>query len=460
MRVKEICARQRDYFFSGATRSISFRRDALKKLLGAIQARESELFDALTNDLGKAPMESYLTEISVVTQEIRYALAHLARWSRPVRVPTPLVHFPAKSRIYHDPLGVVLILAPWNYPFQLAVAPLVAAIAAGNCAVVKSSRMSPAVGKKIAEMIADIFPPEYVACVDSALDSNDDILAERYDHILFTGSEAVGKSVMAAAARNLTPVTLELGGKSPCIVDETADIELSAKRIVWGKFLNAGQTCVAPDFILVHRSVKGALIEALKKSVAALYSETPLASRDLAKIVNVRHWERLVQLLPGPSEREIIVFGGEVDRENRRIAPTILDQVTFDSPVMREEIFGPILPILEYDSLDETLETLQKRPTPLALYLFTKNRAMERRVFETLRFGGGCVNDTVVHLSNHHLPFGGVGPSGMGAYHGRTGFETLSHRKSVLHKGLWFDVPLRYPPYLAKIFRLVRLILR
>lgn len=460
MRVQEICARQREYFLSGATRSISFRRCALKKLLDAIKEHENDLFDALAADLGKAPMEGYLTEISVVTQEIRYAIRHLARWSRPVCVATPLVHFPAKSRIYHDPLGIVLILAPWNYPFQLALAPLVAAIAAGNCAVVKSSRMSPAVGGIIAKLVADLFPPEYVACVDSAVDSNDDVLAERYDHILFTGSGSVGKSVMAAAARNLTPVTLELGGKSPCIVDETADVELSAKRIAWGKFLNAGQTCVAPDFILVHQSVKEPLIEALKKKITAFYSETPLTSLDLARIVNARHWERLVQLLPGPTERERIVAGGEVDRQNCRIAPTILDRVTFDSPVMREEIFGPILPILEYASLDETLSALERRPTPLALYLFTKNRATERRVFETLRFGGGCVNDTVVHLSNHHLPFGGVGPSGMGAYHGRTGFETLSHRKSVLHKGLWFDVPLRYPPYLAKIFRLVRLILR
>lgn len=460
MRVKQLCSLQREFFFSGATRPTEFRKDALKKLLASIRRHEDEILDALHTDLGKAPMEGFLTETMIVKQEIQYALRYLSRWVRPRRAATPLVHFPASSRIYNDPLGVVLILAPWNYPFQLCLAPLVAAIAAGNCAVIKSSRLSGATGAAIQKVIAEAFPPEYVACVDSSIDTNDDILAERYDHILFTGSEYVGKIVMAAAARNLTPVTLELGGKSPCIVDSTANVELSAKRIVWGKWLNAGQTCVAPDFILAHRQVKEPLIEALKKYIVQFYGEDPANNPDFPKIVNRHHFERLANLLPGPEEAEKVRFGGILNERTGRIAPTLLDSATFESRIMREEIFGPILPIIEYESTDEILRTLLQKPTPLALYIFTKNQELARHVTGTLRFGGGCVNDTVVHQANHHLPFGGVGASGMGAYHGRTGFETFSHRKGVLTKSLLFDFPVRYPPYLDRLFRLLRKIFR
>jgi len=405
-------------------------------------------------------MEGYSAETAMVKEEIRTAIHHLKRWMKPKRVKTPLLHFPSKSRIESRPLGVTLILAPWNYPFQLCLIPLVAAIAAGNCAVVKPSRMSPTTGKVIEKIIAETFAPEYVACVDLTADSYDDILAEKYDSIFFTGSESVGKKVMAEAAKQLTPVTLELGGKSPCIVESSADIPVTARRIVWGKFLNAGQTCVAPDYILVDRKIAPALIEALQQTITAMFGKNPVTNPDFPHIISDRHFQRLISLLPGSGDKEKIITGGENDPRTRKIAPTLIANTDFDSPVMQEEIFGPLLPIIEYDDLDETVRFLQRRPSPLALYLFTRNKQIEKDVLPALRFGGGCVNDTIVHLANPALPFGGVGASGMGQYHGQHGFETFSHQQSILTKGLWLDLPFRYAPYTEKIFRLMRLLMR
>ena len=460
MKVSEIYRQQREFFFGGKTRAVEFRLAALKLLLESITRHQDEILEALHSDLGKSSAEGYMTEVSVVKQEIRYARRHLRRWAKPRRVATPHIHFPARSTIYTEPCGVVLILAPWNYPFQLCMAPLVGAIAAGNCGIVKPSKISANVSRVIGKILSDVFSSEYIACVNLVENSYEDILAESFDHILFTGSEYVGKLVMSAAAKHLTPVTLELGGKSPCIVDPSADVALAAKRIAWGKFLNSGQTCVAPDYILAHKSVAKPLIEELKKNIVAFYGERPLENPDYPKIINRRHFERLADLFPGPEEREKILFGGEVSLAAMKIAPTIITRVSFESRVMQEEIFGPLLPVIEYENLDETIQLLQRKPSPLALYLFTRSQSAEHKVIGALRFGGGCVNDTVIHFSNHHLPFGGVGASGMGAYHGRLSFETFSHHKGILKKSNWYDMPLRYPPYTERIFKLIKMILR
>ena len=460
MKISDLYALQHEFFLSGKTRPLEFRRKALTMLEQAITRHRGDIFDALSADLGKAPMEGYLTEVAVVQQELRYARRHLKSWAKPRRVATPWVHWPAKSFVLYEPKGVVLTLAPWNYPFQLCLAPVVGAIAAGNCVMVKPSKISANVSRVINVILGEVFQPEYVACVDLSANSYEEILDQPYHHILFTGSEYVGKLVMSAAAKHLSPVTLELGGKSPCIIDPSADLKLTSRRIVWGKFLNCGQTCVAPDYILVHRSIRDRLVEELKSRILEMYGENPLENPDYPKIINQRHFERLVNLIPGPEEKGKILFGAQADEAARKISPTLLGDISFDCRVMQEEIFGPILPIIAYDSLDETIRILQRRPKPLALYLFTQSRSIEHKVLSTLSFGGGCVNDAVVHFSNHHLPFGGVGASGMGAYHGKTSFETFSHAKSILKKSLWLDLPLRYPPYTDRIFKLVKMILR
>lgn len=460
MKIRELYELQSDFFLHGKTRPIKFRRKSLSLLLDAINRHQEEILDAMTADLGKARMEGYGTEVALVKQEIRYARAHLKSWMARRRVPTPIVHWPAKSFVSPEPKGVVLILSPWNYPFQLTLAPLVAALAAGNCAVVKPSRNSPRVTKTIQTLLDEIYSPEYVACVNMELNTYEEILAEDYGHIFFTGGEYSGIQVMKAAALHLTPVTLELGGKSPCLVDETADIPLAAKRIAWGKFLNAGQTCVAPDYLLVHERVAQPLVEEMKKNVVTFYGENPLENSDYPKIINHRHFQRLLDLLPTRNDPEKIAFGGYGDERTEKIEPTIITDAQFESRAMKEEIFGPILPVLVYQNLDDTIRDLQRRPLPLAFYLFTKNRETENKVLSHLRFGGGCVNDTVIHCASHHLPFGGVGGSGIGAYHGKTGFETFSHYRGIIKKATWCDLPFRYPPYTEKMFCLLRWIMR
>lgn len=442
MNMEELTAAQRAYFDRGATLPVSARRAALKKLERALRERENLLLAALKQDLNKHPFEAYETELGIVRAELQFALRHLARWTRPRRVVTPLAHFPSGSRICPDPYGVVLIMAPWNYPVQLTLVPLISALAAGNCAVVKPSAYAPATSAALAELLSALFPPEYVAVVEGGRAENTALLEQRFDYIFFTGSPEVGKSVMTAAAGHLTPVTLELGGKSPVIVAEDADLELAARRIVWGKFLNGGQTCVAPDHIWVKREQRDALVNLLGKYIVESYTAFPLKGEDLPRIINEKHFDRLLGLMGSGR----VAQGGRWDRARLRIEPTVLVDVTEDDPVMGEEIFGPILPVLTYDDLDGLIAHLQKKEHPLALYLFTRSRGTERKVLGRLRFGGGCVNDTVVHLATSRMPFGGVGNSGMGRCHGKYGFDTFTHYKSVLKKGR-LDVPVRYPPY-------------
>lgn len=451
----DVLVRQRDFFRSGKTLDVSVRMDYLKRLLQVIKESEAEILEALELDLGKAPFEAYATEVGMVLTEIRFALSHLKSWARPRSRRTPLMHFPATSRVYPEPLGVVLILSPWNYPFQLALEPLIAAVAAGNCAVVKPSRNAPNTGWTLERMMARCFPPEYVSVARGGDNLNQFLLEYGFDHIFFTGSAAVGRKVMSEAAKTLTPVTLELGGKSPCIVEQSANLELTARRIAWGKGLNAGQTCVAPDYVLVERKDQERLAEGLKKYFLAFYGATPLRNPDYPRIINEKHFDRLMELLRG----ETVFFGGGLDRHSLKIEPTVVTDTDLDSPLMKDEIFGPILPLIPYDRLEDVLDYINSVEKPLSLYLFTENRSLERQVMKTLSFGSGCINDTVVQVSNPHIGFGGVGASGMGSYHGKDGFETFSHKKSVLKKSTRLDLPFRYPPY-AKGMGLLKVFLR
>ncbi len=443
LELPDLLERQRSFFRSGKTLSVRFRLEHLARLKAALTEGEQEILGALEQDLGKPPFESYETELGMVLSEISCAQKHLRSWARREKRKTPPEHFPANSRVYKEPLGVVLILAPWNYPLQLTLSPLVSALSAGNCAIVKPSRYAPRTAEVVERIITRAFPPEYVAVVRGDGGVNRRLLELRFDHILFTGSTAVGREVMGAAAKHLTPVTLELGGKSPCLVEQSANLELAARRIAWGKCINAGQTCVAPDYVLVDRRHEKKLVDRLEKYLRAFYGALPLMNPDYPRIVNEKHFDRLLGLMEG----EAVAFGGGSDREALKIEPTILTNVDTDSPVMREEIFGPLLPVISYDRLDEALDFVKSGEKPLALYLFTGDRRVERKVLRSVSFGGGCVNDTIVHLANPHLGFGGVGESGMGAYHGKKGFDTFSHEKSVLKKSVRLDLPFRYPPY-------------
>lgn len=438
---------QRTNFNSHATKPYAFRMEALRALNAWIEAHEDAILDALHEDLGKSGFEGYLTEVAMVKQELKDAIKHLKGWMRPKRAATAVGQFPGKCRIYSEPYGVTLIMSPWNYPFQLTVAPLIGTLAAGNCAVVKPSAYSAATSALIRRMAEEIFSPELVKVVEGGRKENAALLEQHFDYIFFTGSPTVGRLVMEKASRYLTPISLELGGKSPVIVDETADIALTAKRLCWGKYINAGQTCVAPDYVLVHHSREQALIEALIEEIRRMYTSAPLANPELPKIINEHHFQRLAGLLGSGS----VAIGAQLDAETHQIAPTVLTDVDWDSPVMQEEIFGPILPILTYNKLDEALDKIRSRPRPLALYLFTTDSQTEAKILNEVSFGGGCVNDTVLHLATSHMPFGGVGESGMGGYHGRYSFDTFSHHKSILKRLSWPDVPLRYAPFGDKL---------
>lgn len=440
--MKELVAAQRQYFQTLETRPVTFRAAMLEKLEQALSQWEPRLTKALEADLGKAAFEAYATEIGFVRQEIRYLRRHVAAWAAPRRVPGSVVTFPGSTRVQSEPYGVALIIAPWNYPVQLALAPLAAALAAGNCAVVKPSEYAPETAGVLSRMLGAAFPQQYVAVVEGGVETTTDLLEQRFDSIFFTGSTPVGRVVMAAAARHLTPVTLELGGKSPCIITDDADLKLAARRIAWGKFINAGQTCVAPDHVWVTPRRQEELVYRLREAIERFYGRYPLQNPQLPRIVSQKHYDRLLSMLV-PSK--VVVGGASLD-EALRIEPTVMTGVTEDDRVMEEEIFGPILPILNYDDLETLTARLRRGPSPLALYLFTRDRQAKHRVMDGLSFGGGCVNDTVLHLSSHHAPFGGVGDSGMGAYHGRHGFDAFSHRKTILSRGA-LDLPLRYPPY-------------
>ena len=454
MEIKELAAAQRAYFNSGRTLPVENRVAALEKLRSGIRRYEGKIAAALKADLNKAPMESYMTETGMVLDEVGYLIKMTPRWARERRVPTPLAQFKSVSLVHPEPYGTVLVMSPWNYPFMLALEPAAGAIAAGNCVVIKPSAYAAETSKVIGELIGELFDPGFVAVVQGGRAENQALLDQRFDYIFFTGGTQVGRLVLEKAAVHFTPVTLEMGGKSPCIVDKSANIRLAARRLAFGKFLNAGQTCVAPDYVLVHKDVKDKLVSELKRSVAAFFGPEPLNCEDYPKIINEKHLQRLLGLLEGTN----ILFGGEA--RDGRMAPAVLDGVDGDSPVMGEEIFGPILPLLAFDELDEAISFVRARPKPLALYLFTTDKWVERRVLDTVPFGGGCVNDCVVHLASHHMPFGGVGNSGMGGYHGKDSFDTFSHRKSILKKANWLDLPMRYHPYSERNFKLIRKFLR
>ncbi len=447
---------QRAYFAKGEAHAVDFRLAMLEKLYDGINEWEEALTDAVEKDLGKCSFETFLCEIGMLKAEITHVRKHLKKWCRPKRVKTPLSQFPARSYTLACPRGNVLIMSPWNYPLLLTLGPLVDAIAAGNTAIVKPSAYAPATSNAIAALLGKLFPTEYIAVVTGGRQENEALLSEKFDLIFFTGSSAVGKVVLRHAAEHLTPAVLELGGKSPTIVDETADIALTARRIVFGKYLNCGQTCVAPDYVLCHRSVKERLVAAIKNEITAQYGEDPLAREDYGRIVNEKHFDRLLSLM----DEKKVVHGGESRREALQIAPTVMEDVTPDDAVMGEEIFGPILPILAFDDFDEIYGFIGRRPKPLALYLFSKNKKRIKDVTHRIAFGGGCINDTIIHLATTEMGFGGVGESGMGAYHGETGFETFSHRKSILDKGLHLDVPMRYRPYREKWIKMVKKIMK
>ena len=454
--INAIVAVQRKYFQSGATLPVSFRIDALRRLYDAVSGSEKEIHDALWKDLGKSGFESYMCETGLVLEEISYMLKHVRRFAGEKRVRTPLAQFHSRSYKKPSPYGVTLIMSPWNYPFMLTLSPLVDALAAGNTAVVKPSAYSPNTSEVIRQILTKCFEPQYVSVVTGGRAENTCLLHEHFDYIFFTGSQSVGKEVMRSAADHLTPVTLELGGKSPCIVDQTANIKLAARRIVFGKYLNCGQTCVAPDYVYCHRSVRDRLIKEIVKQIRRQFGKKPLDNKNYGKIINEKHFDRILGLI----DKEKVVFGGNSDRDALRIEPTVMDNVTFSDAVMQEEIFGPVMPVLTFDSLDEVIRNVNAMPHPLALYLFTSSKTAAKKVTARCGFGGGCINDTIIHLATTEMGFGGFGESGMGSYHGKTGFDTFTHYKSIVDKKTWLDLPMRYQPYRKMHEKMVRFFLK
>ena len=441
--MENILNKQREFFKSGATLSVKTRLEYLKKLKEVIKSKENAIFEAIKKDLGKSATEAYMCEVGLSLDEISYFQKNLKKFVKDKTVFTPLTNFHARSYIKSVPWGNVLIISPWNYPFLLSIEPLVDAVAAGNTVVLKPSAYSPFTSEIVREIVREVFPEEYVAVITGGREENRALLEQKFDYIFFTGSTNVGKEVLRKAAENLTPVSLELGGKSPCIVDKSSNIKLAAKRIVFGKFLNCGQTCVAPDYILCHKDVKDDLINYMKKEVLAQFGQNPLENDNYGKIINEKHFNRLCGLI----NQDKVVIGGKTSSESLKIEPTVMDNVTWDDAIMKEEIFGPILPVLTFESLDEVIETVESKPHPLALYIFSSDKQNIKEVTERCRYGGGCVNDVVVHLATPEMPFGGCGASGMGSYHGKFGFDTFTHKKSILDKKTWFDLPIRYQPY-------------
>lgn len=452
--IDQILAEQRAFFLSGQTREVSFRRQQLKRLQSAIVTHEAAIFEALKKDLAKSDFEAYASEVGMVLAELKHAIKHLSSWAKPTKVGTVLATFPASGRIHSEPYGVCLILSPWNFPFQLAIAPLIAAIAAGNCCVIKPSEFSSHTTSAIVKLIAETFEPRFVTAVTGEADVGRALTEQPFDLIYFCGAPAIGKLVMQAAAKRLTPVILELGGKNPCIVADDADIPTAARRIIWGKLLNTGQACVSPDFLAADHRIKDELLGALVETIGQFYGDDPATSPDYPRIISDRHFDRLMGLI----DSRTLVCGGQSSKSDRYIAPTIIDGVSWSDPLMEEEIFGPILPVITYQDLQEVLTELHALPRPLALYVFSTSRAVQQTVINTLSFGGGCINDTVLHYINPNLPFGGVGQSGIGSYHGRAGFDAFSHRKSILKKAIALDIKLRYPPFKNKLGLLRKLL--
>jgi len=447
MQISNQVSAQRKFYQSDKTKDIAFRIHQLQKLKSSIQKNEQIIIKSLQDDLGKSRLEAYATEVGFVLREINLFINNIKRWAKPKKVKDNIINFPSQNYIFHEPYGIMLIISPWNYPFQLCMSPLAGAMSAGNCVSLKPSEIAPHTSSVINKIISDTFDPDYVSVFEGDAAVSQELLNQRFDYIFFTGSDRVAKIIMNSAAKKLTPVTLELGGKSPCIVDETADINLAAKRISWGKFINAGQTCIAPDYILVHSSVKDKLINSLRKSIVSLYGENVKLCEDYARIINMHHFKRVLTLI----DNQKVVFGGNYDENSLFIEPTLMNEVSWDDKIMQEEIFGPILPIIEYDNLQEEVKKINVREKSLAFYLFTKNKQTEKIILNSCSFGGGCINDTISHIANSNLPFGGVGNSGMGCYRGKYSFETFSHKKSILKKATWIDIPLRYAPYKGKL---------
>ena len=451
--LKEIINKQRDFFNTNATKSVKYRIKILQRLKEAIRNNEVAILSALYKDLLKSKAEAYMSELAIVYAEINEALKNVRKWSRPEKVKGTISTFPAKNYIYSEPYGVVLIISPWNYPFNLAIAPLIAAIAAGNTAIIKCSKESVYTSKVIKYIINKAFSSNYIFCVDEDIDY-DELLNQRYDYIFFTGSQRVGKIVMNIASNKLIPISLELGGKSPCIIDETADIKLAARRVLWGKLLNAGQTCVSVDYVLIHSSVKDRFIKYLQKEIKKRYPNA-LNSDTYPRIINEHHYERLVNLI----KTEESIIGGRGDDVVRRLEPTILPDVDFDHEIMKEEIFGPLLPIIEYDDINNIIRIIKEHEKPLACYVFTRDEDTAKHIINSISYGGGCINDVILQVSNHYMPFGGVGSSGVGSYHGKFGFDTFSHKKSIVWSKTMIDLPIRYAPFNQLKFRILKKIL-
>ena len=447
---------QRTFFATGSTLNADYRITSLRKLKNCIKAHEQDIMNALRTDLGKGSQESYMCEVGLTLSEISYMLSHTRRFMREKTVATPLAQFASRSYVKPSPYGTVLIMSPWNYPFLLTMEPLVDALAAGNTAIIKPSAYSPATSEVISRIVGECFNPEYVAVVTGGRAENTCLLDADFDYIFFTGSKTVGKEVMRHAAEHLTPVTLELGGKSPCIVAPDADLKLAARRIVFGKYLNCGQTCVAPDYILCHSSVYEKFIEYVKAEIIRQFSDKPLENPEYGKIINEKHFNRILGLI----DRDKLVFGGASDADALRIEPVVMRDITEDDAVMKEEIFGPVMPVLSYDDTEGMIARINSHDHPLALYVFSGNKAFIKKITSSISFGGGCVNDTIIHLATSNMGFGGVGGSGMGSYHGHDGFNTFSHRKSIVDKKTWLDLPMRYQPYSGFMDKMIRMFLK
>lgn len=456
MDIKQLVDTQRKFFYTQYTKDIQHRLTVLKNIKSWIINNENLIIDALKQDLNKHQTESYMCEIGLVLSELNYQMKHIKKWSKDKRVKTPLAQFYGTSYKTYEPYGVTLIMSPWNYPFMLSIEPAIGAIAAGNTVIIKPSAYAPQVSHVIYQMIHETCDEEYVAVVEGGRKENTALLQQRFDYIFFTGSVNVGKLVMEKASHYLTPVTLELGGKSPCIIDDEKSLKLATKRVAFGKFINAGQTCVAPDYLLIKEDLKDLFLSYMKEVIHEFFGDTPLVHEDLVKIINQKHFDRLSQLL----ENQDIVIGGQKDQTSLKIAPTVVDHVLDNNPLMQEEIFGPILPIITYQDIDEAVDYINQREKPLALYIFSHQKSIQQKILKSCSFGGGCINDTIIHLASSELGFGGVGHSGMGSYHGRKSFETFSHERNIVKKATWIDLPLRYYPYNHMKEKLIRIFVK
>lgn len=456
MEKEMLLEKQKEFFQKGQTLDIKYRLQALKSLLNAVNKYEQEIIDALYKDLGKSATESYMCEIGLVKSEINYMLKHIKKFSKEKKVRTPLAQYVSRSFIKPSPYGNVLILSPWNYPFLLSMDPLIDALSAGNTVILKPSAYSPNTSEVISKLIKEIYPENYVAVVLGGRKENAELLDLNFDYIFFTGSKAVGKLVMEKASKHLTPVTLELGGKSPCIIDKSANLKIAAKRICFGKFVNCGQTCVAPDYIYIHESIKEEFLNEFIKEIKRQYTDSSINNKDYGKIINEKHFQRLIGLI----NKNKVIYGGITSEDSLKISPTVMDNVTFDDKIMQEEIFGPIMPIITYKNMQEVIDNINSYDSPLATYIFAKDKKVINTLKERLSFGGGCINDTLIHLATPYMPFGGVKESGMGSYHGQKGFATFSHYKSIVDKKTFIDLPMRYQPYTKIYDKLIRLFLK